>query len=213
MGTFCKGIRFSLQKTIEKIMRGSNLGLFLDRDGTINVEKHFIKDPDDLQLIPRAAEAIRKARELGLKVIVVSNQSGVSRGYITEHDVQAVNNRLIELLGLEGATIDGIYYCPHSSEESNGCECRKPNIGMFLRAHKDHDIDLSRSFMVGDRMSDMEAGRNIGATTIFVLTGYGSTLRDHWNARPKVIDMIVPSLYDSIPFIENRIAEWKVSNE
>jgi D-glycero-D-manno-heptose 1,7-bisphosphate phosphatase len=186
-----------------------NFGLFIDRDGTVNVENHFIKDPEELQLIPGSADAIREARSLGFKVIVVSNQSGIARGFMTDGDVQRVNDRLVSLLEAEDAAVDDIYYCPHYPENGTSCACRKPEPGMFLQARDKHDIDFKRSFMIGDRLSDMEAGRRIGATTILVLTGYGETLKGSWEKRPDVIDHIARSLDDSMPFIKQVISEWK----
>jgi histidinol-phosphate phosphatase family protein len=189
-------------------MQGSNYCLFLDRDGTINHERHFIKDPNELHLIPGAAETIRETRALGAKVIVVSNQSGVGRGILTEEDVRRVNERLLALLQQAGTTIDAIYYCPHYSENGDVCTCRKPNPGMFEQARDEHDVDLSRSIMVGDRLSDMQAGRRIGAATVLVLTGYGKTLKESWETQPDVIDIVVSSIYESMPFIQNKISEW-----
>jgi len=190
-------------------MKGKNNCLFLDRDGTINVEKHFIKDPDDLELIPGAAQSIREAKEIGLKVIVVSNQSGVARGIMTEEDVNRVNDKLLDLLEAEHAAVDAIYYCPHYSDDDSGCLCRKPNTGMFERAKNEHDIDLGNSVMAGDRLSDIEAGKRIGAATMLVLTGYGSTVQNQWNVKPDIIDIVVPTLYDGMSFIKSKVNEWK----
>ncbi len=190
-------------------MQCLNPCLFLDRDGTINIEKNFIKDPEDVELIPGAALAIRDANELGLKVIVVSNQSGIARGILTEDNVKKVNKRLIELLSDEGALVDDIYYCPHEAVSENGCSCRKPNSGMFERARTEHGIDFRCSIMVGDRMSDIEAGKRIGAKTVLVLTGYGADLQNSWDKKPKDIDIVVPTLYDSMKYIREVVNKWK----
>jgi D-glycero-D-manno-heptose 1,7-bisphosphate phosphatase len=147
--------------------------LLLDRDGTIMVEKGFPKDPDDVELIPGVASAIRRLREWGLKVAVVSNQSGIGRGHLSHDDVARVNRRLSELLAAEGAALDGVYYCPHAPEE--GCSCRKPRRALLDRAAADLEGDLSRSFFVGDKKDDIDAGRNVGATTFLVRTGYGES--------------------------------------
>ncbi len=194
-------------------MQGFNYCLFLDRDGTINFEKHFIKDPDELQLIPGAAQAIREARELGFKIIVVSNQSGVARGIMTEEDVKRVNNRLVELLSEEGAVVDAVYYCPHDASEGNGCSCRKPNAGMFEKAKQEYDIDFNRSIMVGDRLTDIESGNRIGAATVLVLTGYGARLQESWTEKPGSIDIVAPTLYESMPFMRAKVDEWKTNKK
>ncbi len=190
-------------------MQGLNSCLFLDRDGTINIEKNFLKDPDDVELIPGAARTIREARKLDLKVIVVSNQSGIARGILTEENVKKVNERLVELLSEEGASVDAIYYCPHDANTENGCTCRKPNSGMFEIAKTEHGIDFNCSIMIGDRMSDIEAGKRIGAKTVLVLTGYGAELQKSWDKKPDDIDIVVPTLYDSMTYIREVVGEWK----
>jgi len=147
--------------------------LFLDRDGTINVEKEFISSPDDVELIPGAAAGLFLAATHGFKLFVISNQSGVARGLMTEDDVARVNLRLIELLAKEGVTLDGIEYCPHYPSLSGPCDCRKPQRGMIDRVLSRHDINLARSFVIGDRALDRELAFNIGAKAIMVMTGYG----------------------------------------
>jgi D-glycero-D-manno-heptose 1,7-bisphosphate phosphatase len=192
-------------------MQGLNCCLFLDRDGTINIEKDFIKDPNDLQLIPGAAEAIREARELGLKVIVISNQSGIARKILTEIDVHKVNMRLIELLSEAGASVDAIYYCPHNTVGETECSCRKPNTGLFEKARNEHNINFNCCIMVGDKLSDIEAGKRIGAKTVLVLTGYGSTLKGNWRKKPDTIDFVAADLYDSMNYIRKLVRTWKTN--
>ena len=118
----------------------NNIGIFLDRDGTINVEIYFLKNPDELVLIPGAAQAIRGMNAMGLKVFVITNQSGIARGYLTEEDLHLVHKKLTELLQKENASLDAMYYCKHYFEESapaeEKCTCRKPNIGMLQQAEK-----------------------------------------------------------------------------
>ena len=145
--------------------------LFLDRDGTIIVDKGFPRDPDEVELIPGSAAAIRGLRALGLKAVVISNQSGIGRGFLTHEDVARVNARLGELLEAEGAALDGLYYCPHAP--GDGCACRKPQRTLLDRAATAFGADLSLSFFVGDKKDDVDAGRNVGATTFLVRTGYG----------------------------------------
>ncbi|MEX2117454.1 MAG: HAD family hydrolase [Bacteroidota bacterium] len=155
-----------------------NAGLFLDRDGTINVDRGYLADPDGVELLPGAAKAIRAANEFGLPVIIITNQAGVARGLHSEADVVSVHARLKELLSEQGARIDAIYYCPHHPEVGNPpyrivCNCRKPKTGMLKMAEKSLGINLATSFVVGDKCSDVETGKNAGCGTVLVLTGYG----------------------------------------
>ncbi len=153
-------------------MNGSPVRLaLLDRDGTIIVERGFPKEPDEVELIPGSAAAIRRLRSLGLRAVVVSNQSGIGRGFLTRDDVERVNARLLELLAAEGTTLDAVLYCPHAPED--GCACRKPQRTLPDRAASEFGADLARSFFVGDKRDDVDAGRNVGATTFLVRTGYG----------------------------------------
>lgn len=147
--------------------------LFLDRDGTINVEKEFISKPNDVELIPGAADGLRIAAARGFKLFVVSNQSGIARGLMTEEDVERVNWRLAELLAAEGVVLDGVEYCPHYPSITGPCDCRKPKRGMIDRLLQRFEIDLARSFVIGDRVLDRELALTIGAKAIMVMTGYG----------------------------------------
>jgi len=149
----------------------SNVAIFLDRDGTINFDPGYIKNPDDVKILPGVSEGIRKLKvELGFKIVVVSNQAGVSKGLMTLEDVHAVNNRIQELLKKENAEIDAFYFCPfhpdYDDEEKS--KCRKPSPLMLLKAAEELDIDLTRSFMVGDRAGDIEAGLNAGVKSILL---------------------------------------------
>jgi histidinol-phosphate phosphatase family protein len=148
---------------------------FLDRDGTIIVEREYLADPDGVAILPRAASAIRLLNEWGFWVFGVSNQSGVARGYFTEDSVNAVNERVIELLAEEGAYINRIYYCPHHPDTPGGgpCDCRKPAPGLIHQAMHDYPVDLSRSFVVGDRICDVALAKGVGIRGGMVLTGYG----------------------------------------
>lgn len=159
-------------------MKFENVGIFFDRDGTVNTEVDYLSSPEELELIPGTAEAIREANQLGVKVFVITNQSGIARGLITEQDLRNIHSRLEKMLSRHGAKIDAIYYCPHHSESGLPpynvvCECRKPGTGMLRTAAKEFGVDLSRSFVVGDKLVDVMAGENAGCTSILVLTGYG----------------------------------------
>lgn len=147
--------------------------IFLDRDGTITVDSGFVHKEEDLELLPGAAEAIRLANEHRFMVVVVTNQSGVARGYFTEEDVRAFNSHLALALAEQGARIDAFYYCPHHPEASiptyrKACFCRKPQPGLILQAARELDIDLSQSWVVGDSLRDVEAGKRAGCRTILL---------------------------------------------
>ncbi len=147
---------------------------FLDRDGVINVEVEYLCDPEKVEIIPGVAEAIRQIHAHGYSAVVVTNQSGVARGMYGEKNVLAVHQRIQEMLAAEGASIDGFYYCCHHKKFTGECGCRKPAPGMLLRAAAEHGIDLAHSVMIGDRLSDIEAGRAAGcACAYLVRTGYG----------------------------------------
>jgi D-glycero-D-manno-heptose 1,7-bisphosphate phosphatase len=141
--------------------------VFLDRDGVVNrgaAEGEYILRWDDFRFLPGVAEAITSLRGAGWRVIVVTNQRCVGKGLLTIAELEAIHQKMNEELAQAGAKMDGIYYCPHEKEAT--CDCRKPSPGMFLRAAREHDIDLSVSWMVGDSESDMEAGKRAGCRTV-----------------------------------------------
>ncbi|MEK6758675.1 MAG: D-glycero-beta-D-manno-heptose 1,7-bisphosphate 7-phosphatase [Deltaproteobacteria bacterium] len=146
--------------------------VFLDRDGTINEDAGYLAEPSGLVLIPGSAAAVRRLNEAGVMVVVVSNQSGVGRGYYTDSDVEAVNRRLVLLLGEAGASVDALYWCSHHPDD--GCECRKPGTGLVARAVRELQIDAAGSYVVGDKVSDLQLAYNINAKGILVLTGKGA---------------------------------------
>jgi len=153
----------------------------MDRDGTLNEEVSFLSRMEQLRLYPQTCEAIRLINRSGMKAVVVTNQSGIARGYFTEDFVRSVHERINEMLRAEGARIDGFYVCPHHPVYGNGiykqlCNCRKPEPGMLLQAAGEMNIDLTQSYMIGDMLKDVEAGKKAGATTILVKTGYGSNI-------------------------------------
>lgn len=145
--------------------------VLLDRDGTINVDKEYIGDPALLELIPGAAAGLRRLQEIGCGLAVVSNQSGVAKGFFDVAAVERVNARLHALLAAEGVTLDGVYVCTHQA--GDGCNCRKPNTGLVEQAVRDHGFDPREGFVVGDKVSDIELGKRIGAMSLLVRTGYG----------------------------------------
>lgn len=141
---------------------------FLDRDGTIIVDRDYPGDPDAVVLIPGAAEAIVRLRQSGLPALMITNQSGIGRGLITEADYRAVQARTEALLAEHGATLDGAYYCPHAPDRVPACECRKPGPGLYVQAAREHGVDLSASYFIGDRMRDVVPGVEFGGTGYLV---------------------------------------------
>lgn len=136
-----------------------NKAIFLDRDGTINVEKHYIYKIEDFEFLPGVLDGMKLLCEAGFVLVIITNQSGIARGYYTEADFHKLNNWMIETLKKQGVEIAKVYYCPHHPDAQiedyrMDCECRKPKIGMFEQAVKELDIDLSQSFVIGDKMRD-----------------------------------------------------------
>ena len=143
-----------------------NKAVFIDRDGTININVEYLDTPDEFKMYPGVAEGIRLLKENGYKIIVITNQSGIARGFFTEETLEKIHNKMKDELSEKGASIDAIYYCPHHPDEK--CNCRKPNTGLLKKAIKDFDIDVKNSFFIGDRMIDVEAGSKIGVKTVLV---------------------------------------------
>jgi D-glycero-D-manno-heptose 1,7-bisphosphate phosphatase len=152
--------------------------IFIDRDGTINEDIGYASHPDQLFIYPYAAEAIRLINDAGLKVIVVTNQSGIARGLYDEAMLDRIHEKLIRELASQGARLDAIYYCPHHPRIGNqsyrkACACRKPQAGMLERAAREHNINLAQSFVIGDKASDINLASNAGGRGVLVRTGYG----------------------------------------
>jgi D-glycero-D-manno-heptose 1,7-bisphosphate phosphatase len=181
--------------------------VFLDRDGTIIYEKDFLGDPGGVELLPSAAASIKRLNQAGYLVIIVSNQSGVARGYYDEAAVQRVNKRITEVLEDAGAHIDAVYYCPHHSkatvpEYRKDCHCRKPNPGMGQKALQDHPIDPAQMIMIGDRAADIQFGHNLGCRTVLVTTGYGRGERERIDDQGlPAPDFVAPNLASAIEWI------------
>jgi D,D-heptose 1,7-bisphosphate phosphatase len=145
--------------------------VFLDRDGTLNEDAGYLHDPARLVLFPGVADAVRRLNKAGIPVLLVTNQSGIGRGYYATEDMEALHSELARQLAAEGAQLDAIYHCHHTPDA--GCPCRKPAPGLLLQAAADHALDLGASFMIGDKLSDLQAGERAGCRTILVLTGDG----------------------------------------
>ncbi len=150
----------------------SKICIMLDRDGTIIVDRHYLSDPRGIELLPGALKGLRSLSNMGMGLVVVTNQSAIGRGMFDLERLHSIHQRLVDLLKQEGVELDGIYYCPHTPEDE--CNCRKPQVGMVRRAAMDLGFDPAESFMIGDKLCDVELGARVGATTILVRTGYGA---------------------------------------
>lgn len=168
--------------------------VLIDRDGTINVERNYLSDPAELELYPGVAHAIRRLNEAGLGVAVITNQSGVARGYFDLARLEAIHARLKALLAAEGAAVDGVYICPHGPDDD--CICRKPLPGMVEQAVAEHGFDPARAVMIGDKEVDVELGLAVGAEAFLVRTGYGRKYEATTKAHRVVDDL--PAAVDVI---------------
>ena len=177
---------------------------FLDRDGVINEEVEYLHDPARLVLLRGVAETIAALDRAGVPVVVVTNQSGIGRGMYAETDLAAVSARLVELLGASGAELAGSYFCPHLPDAA--CRCRKPLPGMLEDAARDLGLDLARSVIVGDKATDLAAGRAVGCATVLVRTGYGA--EEEAAARAAgLVDQAFDSLADAQPWLLAHLAD------
>ncbi|MEE9151983.1 MAG: D-glycero-beta-D-manno-heptose 1,7-bisphosphate 7-phosphatase [Thermoplasmata archaeon] len=173
--------------------------VFLDRDGTINEEVNYLSKVEQVKILPNSAKAIKLLNKEGFKTIIITNQSGVARGYFSVQTLENIDDHLKNELFKEGALIDAIYYCPHHPDD--GCACRKPETGLIEKARGDFEIDLSSSFIVGDKLIDLETGYRVGCKNVLILTGYGSNElkeREKWKFQPH---HIARDLYDAVMWI------------
>jgi histidinol-phosphate phosphatase family protein len=144
------------------------LAAFLDRDGTIIRDANYVRDPAEVELLPGAAAAVRRLNERGIAVVVVTNQSGIARGWLTTEDYEAVTRRLMELLAADGARIDATYMCPHHPDLMGPCDCRKPGLALYRQAIAEHGLDASRALFTGDRWRDVEPASAFGGRPILL---------------------------------------------
>ena len=186
--------------------------VFLDRDGNINRDVGYPNSFDLVEIYPYSFEALRKINQAGLLAVVISNQSGVGRGLIEEPQLRDIHDRMQEAFRQQEAHFDGIYYCPHFVSSripvyDKDCACRKPRPGMGLRAAAELGIDTSRSYMVGDKVADVQFGRNLGARSVLVLTGYGQATLAKLRAQGTEPAHVAQNLLDAVNWIleeENR---------
>lgn len=158
-----------------------NRAVFLDRDGTINEEVGYLSRLEELKIYENAAEAIRLMKQKGFLAVVITNQSGVARGFFSEDFIITVHNKINEYLKAHGTSLDALYYCPHHPRYGNEhyrreCSCRKPQPGLLIKAAEDLDIDLKSSYVIGDMPRDMDIARRVGAKGVMVKTGYGKNV-------------------------------------
>jgi D,D-heptose 1,7-bisphosphate phosphatase len=146
-----------------------NRAIFLDRDGTVAPDVKYCRRPEDFNLFPDAGEAVKLLNNHGFKVIIITNQSGIARGYFTEQTLGRIHQKMIDELNLHGAKLDAIYYCPHHPDD--GCECRKPKTALFRQAAQEMDIEFSLSYVIGNSSLDIKAGKTMCCKTVLVTTG------------------------------------------
>jgi D-glycero-D-manno-heptose 1,7-bisphosphate phosphatase len=180
--------------------------VFFDRDGTLNEDVDFLGRPDQLRIILGAVDAVRAVNRSGMAACIISNQSGVARGMFTEADLLPVHERLRREFSAGGAKFDRIDYCPHHPTAGIPpyrieCECRKPKPGMLLRAADALGLDLSRSYVIGDKLTDLQAGISAGASAILVLTGYGITSMEECRTAGVTPDYVAPTVREAVEFI------------
>ncbi|MEI7690676.1 MAG: D-glycero-beta-D-manno-heptose 1,7-bisphosphate 7-phosphatase [bacterium] len=183
-----------------------NKAVFLDRDGTINVEKKYLHKVEDFELIKDVPKAIKSFKKSGFLVVVVTNQAGIGRGLYKEEDVENIHEYLNLELNKFHTQIDAFYYCAHHPEHGVGkykivCDCRKPGIGMLKQASIDLDVDLNKSYMIGDNLKDIKAGNLAGCKTILVETGYGANEKNKIN-KENTPGIIAENLYEASLIIE-----------
>lgn len=185
----------------------SKIAVFIDRDGTMSEEVGYVNHISRFKLLENTAAAVKLLNEAGVLAIVATNQAGVARGYFEEPMINKVHEKLKNELAKSGASVDAIYYCPHHPSAGKPpyraeCNCRKPKPGMILKAKDDFDIDLSRSYMVGDKISDVEFGLKLGLKSVMVMTGYGIGEYEHqrqdWKVAP---DFIADDLLEAVKWI------------
>jgi D-glycero-D-manno-heptose 1,7-bisphosphate phosphatase len=189
---------------------------FIDRDGTLTEEVGYVNHPGRLRLLPRTAEAIRRLNAAGVAAVVVTNQAGIARGYFSEDVLQATNAELLKQLKRAGASLDGLYVCPHHPTEGTppfraACDCRKPAPGLLLRAARELVLDLAASTVVGDKAGDVATAARVGARGVLVLTGYGLGEWDYRRASfPVPPDHVAADLLDAVEWILKRAdgARW-----
>lgn len=185
-----------------------NKAVFLDRDGTVNADTGYLNDPNLVELLPGVAEGIFKLKnEFGFKIIVVSNQSGISRGLITKDEVEKVNNRINEILKESSAQIDDFYYCPYHPDfdTPDKCICRKPSPYMIQRASEKHNINIAKSFLIGDKQTDIICAKNAGLKSILLFANFNYEKINQLKMTENSPNFIASNFLDAVKFITNNL--------
>ncbi len=154
-------------------MKNKKLAIFLDRDGVINKEVNYLSNPNDFEFIDGSIKALQILKKKGYILIIITNQTGIARGYFTEITLSKIHDKMLKILKINNVLIDNIFYCPHHPEFTGTCNCRKPKSGMITQALEKYNIDLENSYVVGDTINDIKTGKNAHCKTALVLTGYG----------------------------------------
>jgi histidinol-phosphate phosphatase family protein len=186
------------------LAKARNKAVFLDRDGTISRDVPYCSCPEDFELLPMVAEAIKLLNEHGFKMVIVTNQSGVGRGYFTEDMLAQIHRKMLDELTKSGAVIDKIYYCPHHPDDN--CKCRKPKPAMILQAARDLHIDLRESFFVGDSGLDIEAGKRAGCRAVLIAA---EVRKDNDKLVQFSPDAVFPSLYEAANWLIGKAMHQK----
>ncbi len=178
-------------------MKKMNKAVFFDRDGTLIRDTHYISSPAEIAFYRSSFAAIRLLKKAGYKLIIITNQSGIARGYFSREQLARIHGKMNRILKEHHAAVDGLYFCPHLPARK--CSCRKPAIGMIKKARKDFNLDLKNSFFIGDKRTDIHCAHNFGGTAVLVLSGKGRKERPLFRRRkPRHVS---PTLYDAARWI------------
>jgi len=177
-----------------------NKAVFIDRDGTINLDVHYLDNPDKFEMYLGVQIGVKKLQENGFKIIVITNQSGIARGYFTEEQLSGIHERMKQEFETFDVTLDGIYYCPHHPDDK--CNCRKPHTGLFEKAIQEHNIDVEKSYVLGDKILDIGAGKKIGVKTVLIPEPHVRqeflSQKNEWKYHP---DYIADDFKDAVEWI------------
>jgi D-glycero-D-manno-heptose 1,7-bisphosphate phosphatase len=195
MAESCKAVENDGAVYLELPPENKTRAVFLDRDGTINIDSGYVHKPEDFRFVKNAVKGLKKLYGMGFKLVIVTTQAGIGLGYYKKEDFYALNRKMLKILDEEGVKISRIYFCPHRKDQN--CDCRKPGIALIKEAEKDLNIELKESYIIGDSAADIEAGKRAGVKTILVKTG--QTVGDGRNFSP---DYTAEDLLEAAGYIE-----------
>ena len=182
------------------------IAVFLDRDGTLNEDHGYVTSPEQLVVFPGVPKALARLNHLGVRVILITNQSAIGRGFMTVQDLQRIHQKLEDLLRAQDGTLDNVYYCPHHPNE--GCDCRKPNIAMIQQAAEYYSLNLSRCYLVGDKCSDLEAAHKAGVSGVLVMSSdYSAAALKAHNLGQFPIAHVAASFVEAVDWIEQDVLQ------